>query len=61
MSARLSHSSRELLKLSFVAPRPCRCGGCICLTHQERKAMHRVYRIVRQWRRQVRRQARAQA
>jgi hypothetical protein len=54
----LSNPSRRMLRLSFVAPRPCRCGGCICLTPPERRAMRRVYRIARQWRRQARRAAR---
>lgn len=55
----LSHASLRLLRLSFVAPRPCRCGSCICLTRPERRAMRRVTRIARQWRRQSERQARA--
>jgi hypothetical protein len=59
MAATLSNSSRRLLKLSFVTPRPCRCPGCICLTPPERRAMRRVGRIVRQWKRQTRRRARA--
>lgn len=57
----ISRSSRRLLQLSLITPRPCPTGGCICLTHQERRALKRVSRIVRQWRRQVRRQARAEA
>ena len=57
----LSRSSRRLLQLSLITPRPCRCGGCICLTHHERRALRRVSKIVRQWRRQLRRQARAEA
>jgi hypothetical protein len=61
MSAELSRSSRRLLQLSFVTPRPCHFGGCICLAHQERAALRRVGRIVRKWRRQVRRRARAEA
>ena len=61
MPSHLSRSSLQLLQLSFVTPRVCRCPGCICLTHQERRAMKRVGRIVRQWRRQVRRQARTEA
>ena len=61
MPAELSRSSRRLLQLSLITPRVCRCPGCICLTHQERRALKRVGRIVRQWRRQVRRQARAEA
>jgi hypothetical protein len=60
MSAYLSKSSRRLLKLSFVTPRPCRCPGCICLTPPERRALRRVARIVRQWKRQTRRRERAQ-
>jgi hypothetical protein len=54
MPSHLSRSSLQLLQLSFVTPRVCRCPGCICLTHQERRAMRRVGKIVRQWRRQVR-------
>ena len=61
MPSELSRSSRRLLQLSLITPRVCRCPGCICLTHQERRALKRVGRIVRQWRRQVRRQARAEA
>ena len=60
MPNHLSQSSRRLLKLSFVTPRPCRCPGCICLTPPERRALRRVGRIVRQWRRQERRRTRAQ-
>jgi hypothetical protein len=56
MPEHLSKPSHRMLELSFVAPRPCRCGGCICLTPPERRALRRVTRIVRQWRRQVRRQ-----
>ena len=41
--APLSRSSRRLLQLSLVTPRPCHCGpGCICLTHPERRALRRV-------------------
>ena len=61
MLAELSRSSRRLLQLSLITPRVCRCPGCICLTHQERRALKRVNMIVRQWRRQVRRQAREEA
>lgn len=60
MPTYLSQSSRRLLKLSFVTPRPCRCPGCICLTPPERRALRRVGRIVRQWKRQERRRVRAQ-
>jgi hypothetical protein len=56
----LSKSSRRLLELSLVTPRPCRCGGCICLTRPERRALRRVGRIVRKWKRQERRRAREQ-
>jgi hypothetical protein len=55
----LSKSSRRLLTLSLVTPRPCHCGGCICLTPPERRAMRRVARIVRLWKRQTRRQEQA--
>jgi hypothetical protein len=59
MPAPLSKSSNRLLQLSFVTPRPCRCPGCIfCLTPPERRALRRVGRIVRQWKRQERRRAR---
>jgi hypothetical protein len=61
MPAQLSKSSRRLLQLSLVTPRPCRCPGCICLTHHERAALRRVGKIVRKWRRQVRARARAEA
>lgn len=57
----LPRSSLQLLRLSFVTPRVSRCPGCICLTHQERRAMRRVGRIVRKWKRHVRRQERAAA
>jgi hypothetical protein len=59
MPAPLSKSSRRLLQISLVTPRPCRCGGCICLTPPERRALRRVARIVRQWKRQERRRERA--
>lgn len=55
MTATLSPASRRLLQLSFVAPRPCRCPGCICLTPPEQRALRRVGRIVRKWKRQTRR------
>ncbi len=58
MPAPLSHVSRKLLQLSFVTPRPCRCPGCICLTPPERRALRRVGRIVRQWKRHAGRPAR---
>lgn len=55
----ISRASRRLLQLSLVTPRPCpRCGGCICLTRGERRSLRRVTGIARQWRRQVRREAR---
>lgn len=54
----ISRASRRLLQLSLVTPRPCHCGGCICLTPPERRSLRRVTRIARQWRRQVRRRAR---
>jgi hypothetical protein len=60
MRTQLPRSSLRLLQLSFVTPRPCRGFSCICLTHQERRALRRVARIVRKWKRQVRRQARGQ-
>ena len=56
MPLRLSRSSLRLLQLSLVTPRPCPWGpSCICLNHQERRALRRVGKIVRQWKRQVRR------
>jgi hypothetical protein len=61
MPSEISRSSRRLLQLSLITPRVCRCPGCICLTHQERRAMRRVGKIVRKWRRQVRRKAREEA
>jgi hypothetical protein len=54
----LSRSSRRLLQLSLITPRPCYCGGCICLTPPERRALRRVSRIARKWRRQERRRVR---
>jgi hypothetical protein len=57
----LSRSSRRLLQLSLITPRPCQCGGCICLTRPERRALKRVSKIARKWRRQERRRARALA
>lgn len=60
--APLSRASRRLLQLSLVTPRPCpSCGGCICLTHAERRGLRRVTKIARQWRRRVRREAREAA
>jgi hypothetical protein len=59
--APLSRPSRRLLLLSFVAPRPSHCGGCICLTPPERRALRRVSRIARKWRRQERRRVRTLA
>lgn len=59
MSLYLSQSSRRMLSLSFVTPRPCRCGSCICLTPPERRAMRRVCKIARHWQRQVAREERA--
>jgi len=61
MPTPLSKSSNRLLQLSFVTPRPCRCPGCICLTPPERRALRRVGRIVRQWKRQERRRERGQS
>ena len=54
----LSRSSRRLLQLSLVTPRPCPTGGCICLTLPERRTLRRVSKIVRQWRRRQRQRAR---
>jgi hypothetical protein len=54
----ISRSSRRLLQLSLITPRPCHCGGCICLTPPERRTLRRVSKIARQWRRQERRRAR---
>jgi hypothetical protein len=54
----ISRSSRRLLQLSLITPRPCPTGGCICLTVAERRTLRRVSRIARQWRRQERRRAR---
>ena len=54
----LSRSSRRLLQLSLITPRPCHCGGCICLTPPERRTLRRVSKIARQWRQQERRRAR---
>jgi hypothetical protein len=54
----LSRPSRRLLQLSLIAPRPCHCGGCIYLTPPERRALRRIYRIARKWRRQERRRQR---
>lgn len=50
--APLSKGSRRLLQLSLATPRPCPWGpNCICLTLPEGRALRRVGRIVRQWRR----------
>lgn len=54
----LSRSSRRLLQLSLITPRPCHCGGCICLTPPERRNLRRVSKIARQWRLRERRRAR---
>jgi hypothetical protein len=54
----LSRSSRRLLQLSLITPRPCHCGGCICLTPPERRTLRRVSKIARQWRKRERRRAR---
>jgi hypothetical protein len=54
----ISRSSRRLLQLSLITPRPCQCGGCICLTLAERRTLRRVSKIVRQWRRRQRQRAR---
>lgn len=54
----VSRSSRRLLQLSLITPRPCQCGGCICLTLPERRTLRRVSKIVRQWRRRQRQRAR---
>ena len=54
----ISRSSRRLLQLSLITPRPCQCGGCICLTLPERRTLRRVSKIVRQWRRRQRQRAR---
>ena len=54
----ISRSSRRLLQLSLITPRPCPTGGCICLTVPERRTLRRVSKIARQWRRQERRRAR---
>ena len=58
----LTKASRRLLKLSIATPRPCPWGpNCICLTLPERRALRRIAKIVRQWKRQVRREARERA
>jgi hypothetical protein len=54
----LSRSSRRLLQLSLITPRPCPTGGCICLTLTERRTLRRVSKIARQWRQRERRRAR---
>ena len=61
MPAPLSRTSSRLLQLSLVTPRPCHFGGCICLTPAESRALRRIAKIVRQWKRQVRRAARERA
>jgi uncharacterized protein YjiS (DUF1127 family) len=50
----ISRSSRRLLQLSLITPRPCPPGGCICLTVPERRTLRRVSKIVRQWQRRQR-------
>ncbi len=58
----LTKASRRLLKLSIATPRPCPWGrNCICLTLPERRALRRIAKIGRQWKRQVRREARERA
>ena len=58
----LGKASRRLLKLSMATPRPCPWGpSCICLTLPEGRALRRVAKIVRQWKRQVLRDTRQQA
>jgi hypothetical protein len=58
----LSKASRRLLKLSIATPRPCPWGPtCIWLTVPERQALRRIAKIVRQWKRLVRREARERA
>jgi hypothetical protein len=54
----ISRSSRRLLQLSLITPRPCPTGGCICLTVPERRTLRRVSKIVRQWQRRQRHRAR---
>lgn len=55
----LSKASRRLLTLSLATPRPCPWGpSCILLTLPERRALRRIAKIVGQWKRQVRREAR---
>jgi hypothetical protein len=55
----LTKASRRLLKLAIATPRPCPWGlNCICLTLPERRALRRIVKIARQWKRQVRREAR---
>lgn len=58
----LSKASRRLLKLAIATPRPCPWGpSCICLTLPEGRALRRVAKIVRQWKRQLLREARERA
>src|SRR5262245_19363122 len=58
----LSKASRRLLMLSIATPRPCPWGpSCICLTLAEGRALRRVAKIARRWKRQVRRDARQRA
>jgi hypothetical protein len=54
----ISRSSRRLLQLSLITPRPCPTGSCICLTIPERRTLRRVSKIVRQWRGRQRQRAR---
>ena len=55
----LARASRQLLHLSFAVPRPCPWGPCcICLNHLERRAIRRVGKIVRRWKRHVRHEER---
>jgi len=62
MPAPLSRTSSRLLQLSLVTPRPCPWGPhCIWLTPAEGRALRRIAKIVRQWKRQVRRAARERA
>ncbi len=51
----LSRSSRRLLQLSLITPRPCHCRRLHLPDTPERRTLRRVSKIVRQWRRQERR------
>jgi hypothetical protein len=49
-----------LFRVAFARARPCYFYGCICLTPDEREYERRVFRLVRAWRKGLRRAKRAE-